>query len=69
MGGDCKVGLTTDAKRWKKWAPFNQASMCEFQREFKFGTEDKKWLYKYRSRFVGVENREFNQVHVFSSEH
>ena len=46
----------------------HQASMCEFQREFKFGMEDKNWWKKYRSCFVGVEKKiEFNQVHMFSS--
>ena len=30
---------------------------CGYQREFKIGTQDKQWPYKYRICFVGVENR------------
>ena len=35
-------------------AVFHQASFCEFQREFKFETEDKMWQQKYTRRFVSI---------------
>ena len=37
------VGLVIDEDRWQKLVLMQQASLCEFQREFKFGIEDKKW--------------------------
>ena len=43
-GGRCGVGVMTDKERQKKWVLIHQASLCEFQREFKFGMEEKLWL-------------------------
>ena len=40
MGGDCEAGLTTEEELRKKLVLMHQASLCEFQREFKFGMED-----------------------------
>ena len=50
----CGVGLTTNEEPRHKLLIFYQVSMCEFQREFRYGMEDKKWQYKYIGRFVGV---------------
>ena len=47
--------MTTDEELWQKLVLMHQPSLCEFQREFKFGMEDKKWRYKYKSCFVEVE--------------
>ena len=38
LGGSEWLGLTTNEELRKKLV-----LMCKFQREFKFGTEDKKW--------------------------
>ena len=38
---DCEVGLTTDEELRKKLVLMHQVSLCEFQREFKFGMEEK----------------------------
>ena len=37
------LGLTTDKERWQKLVLIQKAFMCEFQREFEFGAEEKKW--------------------------
>ena len=55
MVGVCGVRLMTDKERRRKLVLMLQASLCGFQREFKFGMEEKKLWHKYRSRFVGVE--------------
>ena len=34
---------------------FHQASLCEFQREFKFEMEYKMWQQKYTRRFVAID--------------
>ena len=57
MGRIKLVGLMTDEERWQKFVLMHKASLCEFQRELKFGMEDKKWRFKYISRFVGVEKQ------------
>ena len=43
MGGDCWVGLTTNEEIRQKLVLVQQSSMSEFEIEFIFGTEDKKW--------------------------
>ena len=44
----------------------HQASMCEFQIEFKFGMEDQFLVVEiYRRRFVAVEmQKTYNRVHT-----
>ena len=42
MGGGRRVGLTNDKERQHKLVLMHQASMREFQREIKFGMDDKK---------------------------
>ena len=49
------VGLTTNEEYQQKLVLMHQVYLREIQREFKFGMEDKKWWWKYRSRFVGVQ--------------
>ena len=44
MGVNEWVGLTNDKDKCQKLVLMHEASLCEFQREFKFGLEDKKWL-------------------------
>ena len=57
MGVRKWVVLTTDEERWLKLVLMHQASLREFQQEFKFGlekisdginTEVSLWGYKYR---------------------
>ena len=55
MGWDCEVGLTTDKELHHKSVMMHQPYLREFHRRFKFGMEDRKWKYKYRIRFMGVE--------------
>ena len=55
--GGCGSGLTNNKDIWQKLMPMHQLSLFEFQRKFIFGMEDKKWQYKYRNRFVGVEKQ------------
>ena len=43
MGGGHGVGLTNDNERRKKLVMMHQASLSEFQREPRFGMEDKRW--------------------------
>ena len=43
MGGSKRVVLTTNKEFWYKLVLMHQASLCAFQRELKFGTEDQKW--------------------------
>ena len=50
----CVSNIATGNETGKQ-AIFYQASLCEFQRQFKFGMEDKKWQYEYRSRLMGLE--------------
>ena len=38
-----RLGLTTDEELRQKLVLMHQASPREFQRELKFGMEDKKW--------------------------
>ena len=45
MGGDCKVGLMAGKELRQKLVMMHQVSLREFQREFKFGMENKKWRY------------------------
>ena len=42
MGGSKRVGVTINEERHKKLVLMYQVSLCEFQREFKFGMEEKK---------------------------
>ena len=42
LGNSKWVGLTTDEELRQKLVLMHQVSLREFQREFKFGTEDKK---------------------------
>ena len=42
IGGRKRVGVTTNDKRHKKVVMIYQAPLCEFQREFKFGMEEKQ---------------------------
>ena len=42
MGDGRGVGLTNDKERRHKLVLMHQASLSEFQRELKFGMEDKK---------------------------
>ena len=46
MVGRKLVGLTVDNKCRNRFILMHQESLCEFQRQLKFGTEDKKWWYK-----------------------
>ena len=41
MGGSKRVGVTTNKEHHKKLVLMYQVSLCEFQREFKFGMEEK----------------------------
>ena len=57
MGDNFEVRLTTYEDLRQKFVLMHQASLREFQREFKFGMENKEWQQKYRICFVGVENQ------------
>ena len=48
LGGSKWVDLITNKDIRNILVLIHQAFMCEFQRKFKFGMEDKKWHYKYR---------------------
>ena len=54
-GGACGLGVTTNKECLKKLVLMHQASLCEFQSEFKFRMEDILWWYKYMIHCVVVE--------------